>query len=75
MIARTHARTGEVPQHVQKLVDNFPNSKAAQCNRKRIERTGEEAFIERTRPLAKSLKGKYANATWSVRLVCIPCVP
>ena len=62
---------------MQKLVDNFPNSKAAQCNRKRIDRTGEEAFIERTRQLAKSLKGKYANATWYVRRVSctLSCVP
>lgn len=61
--------SGEIPHHVQKLVDNFPNSKAAQCNRKRIDRTGEEAFIERTRQLAKSLKGKYANGTWYQTLV------
>ena len=55
-----------MPDHVLKLVDNFPQSRAAVCNGQRIERTREDAFVERTRQLTKSLKGKYVNATWYV---------
>lgn len=58
---------GEMPDQVRKLVDNFPHSRAARCNAKRIEHTRDNVFMERAQQLSKEeRKKKYANATWSV---------
>ena len=59
----------EVPPHVRKLVDNFSNSKAAECNLKRIELVGEDSFKERTEHLCKQVRGKYATPFWYQTIV------
>lgn len=54
----------DMPEHVKKLVDNFPQSRAAICNAQRIDHTTENLFVERTQALFKAKKKKYVNPTW-----------
>lgn len=67
--SNTETHAPGAPAHVRKLVENFPKSKAAECNRKRMEMVHDEEFEKRTEHLCKHVKGKYATPFWWQTLV------
>jgi len=59
-----------MPDHIQTLVKNFPQSRASRCNRDRITRTRDELFLKSTQDLLKTERNKkYANPTWYQTLI------
>jgi len=60
----------ETPEHIIRLAQNFTKSKAAICNRARIEHIMNDSFVQRAqKQLPKGGSKKYPNPTWYQTLI------
>lgn len=64
-----NTNAGGVPEHLRRLIDNFPKSKAAQCNLDRTAKIHQDEFVENTKALDHAAKKKYATPFWYQTLV------